>query len=504
LSLWLISLTPYKALSFIDHKLKVGNSIIGTDRKHIEVKGKGLFDSVSYNELMNPVLKKYLKLKEIGSETIDAVQQQSNLYEEIQNDLNLVKKKFDYYLASQYSGGIDNKEEYVTILRSNEVSTFESDEIKPLMKLATEKQFFHWELEFPEVFQQGGFDVAIGNPPYVEVNQAQYNSMGYTTLIAKNLYAYMVEKNISNLNDKGYYGTIIPLNSIASSRMATLQKIIKERKQVYISNFAIRPSKIFKKVDQRVSIITGRQADNKNTSSEIYTTGYVRWHSKDRKKIFSNIRHTRLSEHNSMTTVIPKIGTKIENDILSKVLSVKNKISDYISEDSSNYIYYHSAARYWIKALNFIPDFNHDSGSRKQSSKYKQICLQEGVNPNVLIALINSSLFYWYWIVTSDCRDVTTENILNFNADLDQIPAGLSSQLDFLVKELMTSYQENSSSKTCNLASVGQITYQEFYPKRSKGILDKIDQIFAKQYKFTSEELCFLTSFQLTFRMGEA
>jgi len=68
----------------------------------------------------------------------------------------------------------------------------------------------------------------------------------------------------------------------------------------------------------------------------------------------------------------------------------------------------------------------------------------------------------------------------------------------------MTSYQENSSSKTCNLASVGQITYQEFYPKRSKGILDKIDQIFAKQYKFTSEELCFLTSFQLTFRMGEA
>ena len=32
--------------------------------------------------------------------------------------------------------------------------------------VAFEKKFFHWFLEFPEVFQQGGFDCILGNPPY--------------------------------------------------------------------------------------------------------------------------------------------------------------------------------------------------------------------------------------------------------------------------------------------------------------------------------------------------
>src|SRR5690606_17218951 len=32
---------------------------------------------------------------------------------------------------------------------------------------ATQRAFFHWEQEFPEVFADGGFDVALGNPPFV-------------------------------------------------------------------------------------------------------------------------------------------------------------------------------------------------------------------------------------------------------------------------------------------------------------------------------------------------
>ena len=33
--------------------------------------------------------------------------------------------------------------------------------------LAQEKRFFHWFLEFPEVFGQGGFDCVLGNPPFL-------------------------------------------------------------------------------------------------------------------------------------------------------------------------------------------------------------------------------------------------------------------------------------------------------------------------------------------------
>jgi len=36
-------------------------------------------------------------------------------------------------------------------------------------KLASEKHFFHWALEFPEVFEQGGFDCVLGNPPWERI-----------------------------------------------------------------------------------------------------------------------------------------------------------------------------------------------------------------------------------------------------------------------------------------------------------------------------------------------
>ena len=40
---------------------------------------------------------------------------------------------------------------------------FEKPEIKPLIKYAKENKFFHWELEFQQVFIKGGFDIIIGN-----------------------------------------------------------------------------------------------------------------------------------------------------------------------------------------------------------------------------------------------------------------------------------------------------------------------------------------------------
>ena len=67
--------------------------------------------------------------------------------------------------------------------------SFLSKEWKEVVAVTTqaaqEKRFFHWELEFPEVFygprpgttqaieriQDGGFDTVIGNPPYVRVQE---------------------------------------------------------------------------------------------------------------------------------------------------------------------------------------------------------------------------------------------------------------------------------------------------------------------------------------------
>jgi len=73
---------------------------------------------------------------------------------------------------------------------------------------------FDWEREFAEVFQRGGFDVVIGNPPYV-----RQESLGRIKVYFKNhysvyygiadLYVYFIERGISLLKDKGIFSYIV-------------------------------------------------------------------------------------------------------------------------------------------------------------------------------------------------------------------------------------------------------------------------------------------------------
>jgi hypothetical protein len=49
----------------------------------------------------------------------------------------------------------------------------------------------------------------------------------------------------------------------------------------------------------------------------------------------------------------------------------------------------------------------------------------------------------------------------------------------------------------------GNIIYQEFYPRLSKSLLDKIDDILSNYYGFTEEELDFIVNYDIKYRMGD-
>lgn len=74
---------------------------------------------------------------------------------------------------------------------------------------------FSWEKEFPEVFERGGFDVVIGNPPYVrqelfkEIKPYLFKHYNCYNSIA-DLYTYFIEKGIDILNQNGLFSFILP------------------------------------------------------------------------------------------------------------------------------------------------------------------------------------------------------------------------------------------------------------------------------------------------------
>ena len=102
---------------------------------------------------------------------------------------------------------------------------------------------FDWQREFPKVFAKGGFDVVIGNPPYVNAMEIKksYTSEAYNYLkknyeTAKgtvDLYIYFFEKGLSLLKKDGVLAFITPNRYLSASYGAALRKYILERYSFY-------------------------------------------------------------------------------------------------------------------------------------------------------------------------------------------------------------------------------------------------------------------------------
>ena len=78
---------------------------------------------------------------------------------------------------------------------------------------------FDWEKEFPQVFEKGGFDVVIGNPPYVEAAEKdkEYYRTNYLAIEGHvDLFEIFIQKGINVLKDKGYFAFINP-NTVLSN-----------------------------------------------------------------------------------------------------------------------------------------------------------------------------------------------------------------------------------------------------------------------------------------------
>ena len=76
---------------------------------------------------------------------------------------------------------------------------------------------FNWKQEFKEIFYKGGFDIVVGNPPYIfarekisELEKSYYSENYYSAQYQVNTYLLFIEQTLKLLIDKGHYGLIVP------------------------------------------------------------------------------------------------------------------------------------------------------------------------------------------------------------------------------------------------------------------------------------------------------
>jgi len=68
---------------------------------------------------------------------------------------------------------------------------------------------------------------------------------------------------------------------------------------------------------------------------------------------------------------------------------------------------------------------------------------------------------------------------------------------------LMSDLKLNAVRKRASSQKTGQVEYNEFWPRQSKSIIDEIDNLLAKHYGFTGQELDFIVNYDIKYRMGQ-
>ncbi len=390
-------------------------------------------------------------------------------------------------------------------LRSNLNKSYSSYLKQPFDLEITEEEIsnehpIHWMLEFHEVMNDGGFDIVLGNPPYIEMSKVNYPLKQYSTLKCGNLYAPFFERAIKLTKKNGYFGYIVPISSICTDRMTSLQDLlIKNTDRLKISNYDDRPDKIFKVIEHcRSSIIFGHK--NSDGKHVVFSTHYHRWHAEDRDFLFKKMKYLEVTDL-IKPGIIPKLGDKLEETVIKKMENDK-PLSNFIGSESDNRIIYHNAPQYWIRAMDFMPEFKNSKGSTL-SPHNKTFYVSDKNYLKSIISTLNSSLFYWFFIVNSNCRDLTDREIQTFNFDPSSLRSSERKQLEVLCDKLMEDYKEKSKLKKTEYEATGEVVYREFYPKLSKPIIDRIDNVIFDHYGFTMQEKDYIRNFDLKFRMGD-
>ncbi len=207
-SLWLEALDPGKPLSFLDHHIRVGNSLLGAtpeaisaglpddafkpiegdDRKvcsglkkenKTERKGqRDLFQLMTRErpEDFSTVVSGLRGLDQAPDDTVAEIRRKADQYQQLTNSPEYRHRK---RLADAWCAAFvwpKTPQTSASAILTDTLRRLETDpsaltpaQNQELGQLVRRYRFFHWHLAFPEVFERGGFDCALGNPPWERV-----------------------------------------------------------------------------------------------------------------------------------------------------------------------------------------------------------------------------------------------------------------------------------------------------------------------------------------------
>ncbi|RLC89578.1 MAG: hypothetical protein DRI79_06505, partial [Chloroflexi bacterium] len=271
LSLWLATVAKGKPLSFLDHHLRCGNSLIGARvadlqalparkgtrktrkgrkaRKEVEPQQLAMWDEGAFTQDMYRVVGAMRRIGEYETADLISVKEKERLFEEtVERERRKWRAIADLWTATyfglelapeMYNACVQYAQGKEVLLRAAQAEEY----LAQAHRIWEEKRFFHWEIEFPEVFfdeygrhkgDAAGFDAVVGNPPYgdilTSVEKDYLLGVGFRSGGSGNndVFRFFAERGVNLLSQQKRLGFIIPNSCLGGAKYRNFRIRISE------------------------------------------------------------------------------------------------------------------------------------------------------------------------------------------------------------------------------------------------------------------------------------
>lgn len=272
LSLWLVTISKGRPFGFLDHNLKSGDSLLGVSdiEQLVQFRMKpvsgdlGNLMSAQIRSSVEEAKKERLELRETRIRDIRDIRVQMQHLEKAEAATSRLRDYADYFIGTVLVLGKPTKKSLAkldtaamqgaALLNPQDDSFAATQEKKRSIVMLSHdlpagktqaRRPFHWALEFPEVFAQGGFNAIVGNPPFMGGQHITGNfgtvyrdyllyHLADGTRGSADLVAYFYLHAYSLLRDGGCFG-LIACNTIAegATRQVGLERMVKMNGTIY-------------------------------------------------------------------------------------------------------------------------------------------------------------------------------------------------------------------------------------------------------------------------------